>query len=97
MFKEKEVQWYMPENLTPKEQCPCCDHISLAERGNYLICPIRFWADDGQGLDELDTEPDPNLSITLRQGRQNFREFGACDPEMKKRKRRNFQHKPRAL
>lgn len=74
--------WYAPETPTPREQCPCCDYFSLPERGMYLICPICFWEDDGQDIDQLDGESGPNHGITLRQGRANFRNVGACTPNM---------------
>ena len=102
IFKNKKIEWYEPEDPTPREQCPCCDYISLPERGNFLICPICFWEDDGQDIDELDTESGPNHYITLRQGRDNFNELGACELKMKEHvlpesERRNFEHKPRAI
>jgi hypothetical protein len=60
----------------PKEQCPCCDYISHYERGGYDICKICFWEDDGQDIDKVDEISWVN-HMTLRQGRANFREFGA--------------------
>ncbi|BDD03889.1 hypothetical protein AUTU_13720 [Aureibacter tunicatorum] len=78
------MEWYEPEDSTPREQCPCCDYISLPERGNYLICPICFWEDDGQDIDELDVSSGPNHGITLREGRANFAKFGACEKDMVK-------------
>lgn len=94
------MKWYEPEDSTPREQCPCCDYISLPERGNYLICPICFWEDDGQDIDELDVSSGPNHGITLRQGRTNFVEFGACEKEMVKHvisaeERKGFKRKIR--
>ncbi|TVP14422.1 hypothetical protein AYI87_10885 [Shewanella sp. KCT] len=96
------MEWYEPEDPTPREQCHCCDYISLAERGNFLICPICFWEDDGQDIDELDIESGPNQYITLRQGRNNFKEFGACELTIKEHvlpesERKSFECKPRAL
>ncbi|EDY84488.1 hypothetical protein VDG1235_4119 [Verrucomicrobiia bacterium DG1235] len=84
LFRKPAVKWYEPEDPTPREHCPCCDYISLPERGNYLICPICFWEDDGQDLEEIDDESGPNNGITLREGRKNFEEFGACEKEMLK-------------
>ena len=81
---QKTMEWYKPKDSTPREQCPCCDFISLAERGNYLICPICFWEDDGLDIYELDTPSGPNHGITLREGRANFESFGACQKEMLK-------------
>jgi hypothetical protein len=71
-------KWYTPEDPTPRELCPCCDYVSLPERGNYLICPVCFWEDDGQDIDQLDEPSGPN-HITLREGRANFERFGACE------------------
>ena len=100
--KQAGTQWYEPEAPTPKEQCPCCDYISLPERGNYLICPICFWEDDGQDIDELSAPSGPNHGITLREGRKNFQKLGACEPEMLKHvvsesERNQFEFKPRAV
>ena len=79
-----EVRWYEPDDPTPREQCPCCDYISLPERGNFLICKVCFWEDDGQDLSKIDLKSGPNHGLTLRQGRKNFRTVGACDPKMLK-------------
>ena len=64
-------------------QCPCCDYFTLGERGGYEICPICFWEDDGIDIDDSDEHSGPN-HITLREGRQNFGKFGACDSAMVK-------------
>jgi len=34
--------------------CPCCGHVTLAERGAYEICDECGWEDDGQ--DDHDAE-----------------------------------------
>ncbi len=83
-FKKPSLEWYEPDDPTPREQCPCCDYISLAERGNYLICKVCFWEDDGQDLDQIDEESAPNHYITLRKGRENFQSVGACEESMLK-------------
>lgn len=100
-MSDDDITWYAPEDPTPRCQCPCCDYISLPERGNYLICPICFWEDDGQDLDQLDMASGPNHGLTLREGRKNFREFGACEASMVEhvcslRDRDDFTLKPRA-
>jgi hypothetical protein len=59
-------------------QCPCCDHFTLGRRGEYDICVVCFWEDSGQDLGELDVHSGPNHQ-TLRQARDNFAQFGACD------------------
>ncbi len=81
---DEEMEWYSPKDPTPRHQCPCCDYITLPERGNYLICPVCFWEDDGQDHDKLDVGSGPNHGITLRQGRRDFQEFGACEEIMVK-------------
>jgi hypothetical protein len=93
-------KWYEPADPTPRHQCPCCDFVTLPERGSYLICPICFWEDDGQDLDALDEPSMPNHGITLREGRANFLKFGACEQEMvqhviSKSKRSRFEYRPR--
>ena len=80
---ENEIKWYTPEDPTPKFQCPCCDYITLPERGNYLICPICFWEDDGLDIEKPDESSGPN-HMTLREGRENFGIYGACDLKMVK-------------
>jgi hypothetical protein len=94
--------WYEPTDPTPREQCPCCDYWSLAERGRYLICPICFWEDDGQDIDDLDGKSGPNHGVTLRQARTNFGKFGACEAEMVKHvlpieARTRFRYEPRTV
>lgn len=59
-------------------QCPCCDHFTLEFRGQYDICPVCFWEDDGLDVDRPDEHSGPN-HISLREGRRNFRLIGACD------------------
>ena len=100
-FFKKEAEWYEPEDSTPREQCPCCDYVSLPERSNYLICPICFWEDDGQDIDDLDRHSGPN-HMTLREGRESFSNFGACEERHVKNvisisERKRFVLKVRAL
>ena len=90
--------WYTPEDPTPREQCPCCDYLTLPERGTFLICPICFWEDDGQDIDELGVQSGPN-HITLREGRANFKVYGAMSANMvqhvlKLEERENYVHQP---
>ena len=81
------------------ELCPCCDYVSLPDRGSYAICPICFWEDDGLDLQRLDAHSGPN-HITLREGRANFAKFGACDEKAKlnvcsPEERSKFERRPR--
>lgn len=96
-----DLTWYEPEDSTPREQCPCCDYISLPERGEWLICPICFWEDGGMDVDDLDSES-PSNGITLREGRSNFKEFGACEVRLLPSvlpvgQRKEYQHRPRNI
>lgn len=92
--------WYEPADPTPRHQCPCCDYVSLPERGNFLICEVCFWEDNGQDLEDLEEESGPNKGLTLRQARANFKQFGACDPTMLKHvlpaeERKRYAHSAR--
>ena len=62
----------------PRFRCPCCDYVTLSQRGHYDICPVCFWEDDGGDIDRADAHSGPN-HMTLREGRDNFERFGACE------------------
>jgi len=79
-FFSKKRKWYEPKDPTPREQCPCCDYFGLPERGNYLICNVCFWEDDGSDIDDLDNYG-PN-KCSLRDARKNFTKFGACEERL---------------
>jgi hypothetical protein len=58
---------------------------------------VCFWEDDGS--DELDHYSGPNHE-TLREGRKNFLELGACDEKalshvLPVSSRKRFKHHPR--
>lgn len=56
--------------------CPCCEYLTLPSRGQYNICPVCFWEDDGaQHPDDFSM---PN-HMFLVQGQANFKKLGACD------------------
>jgi hypothetical protein len=60
--------------------CPCCDCLTLDERGGFEICPVCFWEDDGQVSADADSvRGGPNGSFSLAQGRANFARLGACE------------------
>ncbi len=65
--------------------CPCCHYITLSERGQYEICPVCFWEDDGS--EDPEEYSGPN-HITLQEGRDNYACFGACDQAAKKHVRK---------
>jgi len=61
-----------------RHQCPCCDYYTLGDRAAYEICPVCYWEDDGQDLDQLEVVSGAN-HITLREARTNYAAIGACD------------------
>jgi len=82
-------------------QCPCCDYYTLDSRGDYDICKVCFWEDDGGDVDELDRHSGPN-HLSLRVGRSNFLLFGACDKAallhvVAVKKRLQFKHEMRRV
>ncbi|KTC39575.1 MAG: CPCC family cysteine-rich protein [Pseudomonas sp.] len=55
--------------LEHREACPCCGYLTLGARGEYEICDLCNWEDDGsQALDVLSG---PNHK-TLGQAREHF-------------------------
>jgi hypothetical protein len=64
--------------------CPCCGSRTIGERGNYEICKVCWWEDDGQDNESADkVYGGPNYGISLTQGRYNFLKFELYDPERK--------------
>ena len=66
--------------------CPCCQVLTLSERGSYVICDECGWEDDGQ--DELDSETvrgGPNGNLSLSAARSNYLLFGASSWSRKTR------------
>lgn len=61
-------------------RCPCCKFKTLRGRGQYEICPVCFWNDDGQDEGEAhEVWGGPNRKLSLRQAQTNFAAFGASD------------------
>jgi hypothetical protein len=75
------MTWYEPKDHIPREPCPCCEFVTLPERGMSLICPVCFWEDDAFVGNVLHIYSLCN-GMTLATGRANFVEIGACHPEM---------------
>lgn len=56
--------------------CPCCGYPTLEARGNYDICELCNWEDDGQ--DDEDSSKvlgGPNGDYSLDEARQNFQKY----------------------
>ena len=62
-------------------ECPCCEYRSLPAHGEYEICPVCFWEDDGTS--DLDSLSGPN-HLTLREARLNVERFGAVTADAKR-------------
>ncbi|MFF5015369.1 CPCC family cysteine-rich protein [Streptomyces sp. NPDC001165] len=61
-------------------RCPCCGYLTLDERGNFEICAVCFWEDDGQDDHDADrVRGGPNGRLSLMEARRNFQDMGACD------------------
>ncbi len=53
--------------------CPCCGYPTLSARGDFEICLICWWEDDGQddhNADEVFGGPNGRYSLTM--ARENF-------------------------
>jgi hypothetical protein len=57
--------------------CPCCGHATLSVRGQYEICPVCFWEDDGQDNADAAVERGGPNQVSLTQGRVTFLRIGA--------------------
>ncbi len=76
----------MPESESPYTlfpyACPCCGYNTLGCRGDWDICPICWWEDDGQDNWSADqVNGGPNSHLSLSQARVNFLRFGISDPQ----------------
>ncbi|WP_309228382.1 CPCC family cysteine-rich protein [Streptomyces lunaelactis] len=61
-------------------RCPCCGFVTLGEPGNYEICSVCFWEDDGQDDHDADrVRGGPNGRLSLTEARRNFHAMEACD------------------
>jgi hypothetical protein len=61
-------------------RCPCCRSKTLRGRGQFEICPVCFWEDDGQDEHDADhVRGGPNGALSLRQAQINFANCGACE------------------
>jgi hypothetical protein len=69
-----------PERGTGPFPCPCCGCRTLDARGDYDICPVCFWEDDGQDDHDADVvRGGPNGSLSLARARDNYCRHGACE------------------
>ena len=52
--------------------CPCCGYQTLGSRGEYQICSVCWWEDDGQDDADADETKDDGTEYSLSQARENF-------------------------
>lgn len=61
------------------EPCPCCGLRTILRRGEYHICRVCWWEDDGQDNGTADVESGPNR-LSLTRARANYLKTGISDP-----------------
>ncbi|GEN74246.1 CPCC family cysteine-rich protein [Chryseobacterium lathyri] len=61
----------IPKELFP---CPCCNYKTIKDKGNYEICKVCFWEDDGN--DDKSKYSQVN-HMTLGEAKDNFKIKGA--------------------
>lgn len=70
-------------SVTGKEaklfECFCCGYKTLTLRGEYDICQVCWWEDDGGNI--LEKYSSVN-HMTLIEGKANFAEAGIIDPNL---------------
>jgi len=72
--------------------CPCCGYLTLEERGDYEICYLCNWEDDGQDDPYADeTWGGPNGDHSLTEARENFKQFLVMYREKRNHSSRNDQ------
>lgn len=61
--------------------CPCCGYATLDARGEYDICTVCWWEDDGQDNDNANVvRGGPNSNLSLTRARINFLTTGISQP-----------------
>ena len=76
-----------------KVLCPCCGFKTLTGRGQYEICSVCFWEDDGQDDPQADEVwGGPNYELSLTTARENFKRIGASSERVLKHVRKPYEH-----
>lgn len=61
--------------------CPCCGFKTIETRGNFELCPVCYWEDDGQDDADADVvRGGPNGELSLTEARSNFKRHAASEP-----------------
>ena len=72
--------------MNNKYQCPCCGCYTYPvppKNDCGYICQVCFWENDPFISGDVDPSCS-NHGITLKEGRDNYKMFGACEIEMVK-------------
>lgn len=86
MCEESEKFYALPKEPPPKGRfpCPCCGYLTYPTPKEYAvayICPVCFWENDVFTSDEDECSME-NHGMTLNEGRNNYKEIGACSKDM---------------
>ncbi len=78
----------MLRDVRERWPCPCCGHLTLTQGpGDYDLCPVCFWEDDGAQL-RWPLSADGANGISLVEAQANFRRFGTVDRQDRRQVRR---------
>ena len=83
-FGETSASMPEPQEVEGDSPCPCCGYLTIPNHGDALayICPVCFWEIDP--FIGSDQEPsDQNHGLTLSQARENYKNYGAVQPELR--------------
>lgn len=62
--------------LSSRVHCPCCGYPTLEAGGEYEICELCNWEDDGQSdADADEVRGGPNAEYSLTEARRNFARY----------------------
>ena len=65
-----------------KITCFCCGYKTLTEGpGEYNICPVCFWENDGSGVINSNEPSSANNMIRLSDAQKNYLEYGVYSPD----------------
>jgi len=80
-----------PRQTEKAYRCPCCGYKTLHSRGEFDLCPVCFWEDDGQDdHDAAKVRGGPNGTLSLSDARQAFKIHGAVEVKFLKNVRAPF-------